>query len=351
MQRNQQGKQSHRRSLAVRVTAPARRFGIGWLEITIFVLAIIGISGAILSIELIADEHQQQSTQSLVDTEMRQAFTLSHLWFEEAYGGDERVDLESDVYANIAYARSLAQALLNGGETPFGELDAMDDSDVRAILSSLSTELAAFRELTEERWAERSGAEPGSVSDQEYDAAFEQILGLMADSRTALEEANAAAESGLRWGDYALVSFLGLLAIGIVVAINRSRARTRAQNARLEQQAGALTQSQARLEEAQQLARLGHFEWHPETGRVWWSDEVYRIYGFVPGSLTPTMDLLRRMIHPDDAENVKGRSRRPQGRKLLAPSPTVSSVRTVRSVRSRAASAAHCGRMMARPAL
>jgi len=52
----------------------------------------------------------------------------------------------------------------------------------------------------------------------------------------------------------------------------------------------ALKQSEMRLREAQEMARLGFWSWDVETGDVEWSDEVFRIFGLDPESFTPTID-------------------------------------------------------------
>ena len=43
-----------------------------------------------------------------------------------------------------------------------------------------------------------------------------------------------------------------------------------------------LGESKARLEEAQRVAHVGHWEWDLETDVVVWSDETYRIFGLGP---------------------------------------------------------------------
>ena len=61
-----------------------------------------------------------------------------------------------------------------------------------------------------------------------------------------------------------------------------------------------LRRSEARLAEAQRMANLGNFEWDTKTGRVWWSDETYRIYGYEPGKLAPTLQTVADVFHPED---------------------------------------------------
>jgi PAS domain S-box-containing protein len=40
------------------------------------------------------------------------------------------------------------------------------------------------------------------------------------------------------------------------------------------------------------------------TGEVVWSQEMYRIYGFEPGSVTPGYELFMQIVHPDDRPRV-----------------------------------------------
>src|ERR687890_613301 len=66
-----------------------------------------------------------------------------------------------------------------------------------------------------------------------------------------------------------------------------------------------LRKSEARLAEAQRIARLGSWEWDVKTGEVSWSDETYRIYGSESQGFVPTLDKLMEMVHPDDRELVR----------------------------------------------
>jgi len=67
----------------------------------------------------------------------------------------------------------------------------------------------------------------------------------------------------------------------------------------------ALRKSEARLMEAQRIARLGNWEWNVKTGEFFWSDEVFRIYGYEPKEFVPTYDKLMELAHPDDRELVE----------------------------------------------
>jgi PAS domain S-box-containing protein len=68
--------------------------------------------------------------------------------------------------------------------------------------------------------------------------------------------------------------------------------------------ASALQQSNARLEDAQRVAHIGHYEWKPHEHSVTWSDELYRIYGLPPGKGPIDMAMIFEMVHPEDRERV-----------------------------------------------
>jgi signal transduction histidine kinase len=61
-----------------------------------------------------------------------------------------------------------------------------------------------------------------------------------------------------------------------------------------------LRRSEAYLSEAQKLSHTGTFGWNPSSGEIYWSEESFRIFEYDPAS-TPTLELLTRRVHPDDA--------------------------------------------------
>jgi len=67
-----------------------------------------------------------------------------------------------------------------------------------------------------------------------------------------------------------------------------------------------LRESNARLEEAQSVAHVGHWEWDLESGVVVWSDETYRIFGLRPQERSMDIATVRAIVHPDDRESLYG---------------------------------------------
>lgn len=66
----------------------------------------------------------------------------------------------------------------------------------------------------------------------------------------------------------------------------------------------ALEQREMQLADAQEVARVGSWEWDIEANRVTWSDELYRIYGLDPEVFGGTYDAFLQRVHPDDRERV-----------------------------------------------
>ncbi len=51
-------------------------------------------------------------------------------------------------------------------------------------------------------------------------------------------------------------------------------------------------------------ALVGRYTYRPKTDEWWWSDNMFRIHGFDPGSVVPTTDLVMRHIHPSDLDRA-----------------------------------------------
>src|ERR1700752_2348086 len=64
----------------------------------------------------------------------------------------------------------------------------------------------------------------------------------------------------------------------------------------------ALQQSNARLEEAQRVAHIGHYEFNPIENQVTWSAELCRIWGIPPVKGPIDLGVVFEMVHPEDRE-------------------------------------------------
>jgi PAS domain S-box-containing protein len=67
----------------------------------------------------------------------------------------------------------------------------------------------------------------------------------------------------------------------------------------------ALARREAQLAEAQHLAQLGSWERDIASGRLTWSDELYRIYGLEPQEIPASFEAFMAHVHPEDAARVR----------------------------------------------
>jgi hypothetical protein len=67
----------------------------------------------------------------------------------------------------------------------------------------------------------------------------------------------------------------------------------------------ALRDLQARVDNAQELAHMGDYDWEIATDTNTWSDQLFRIYGLEPGAFSPTYERFMSMVHPDDQERIQ----------------------------------------------
>ncbi|MDY9927249.1 PAS domain S-box protein [Methanosarcina sp.] len=72
----------------------------------------------------------------------------------------------------------------------------------------------------------------------------------------------------------------------------------------LEEAYESLMENEARLNEAQKIAHLGNWDWNILTNELYWSDEIYRIFGLDPLQFGKTYDAFLSYVHPDDRNRV-----------------------------------------------
>src|SRR5262252_7697438 len=61
----------------------------------------------------------------------------------------------------------------------------------------------------------------------------------------------------------------------------------------------ALQRNEAYLAEAQRLSHTGSFGWQVSSGKIFWSEETFRIFEFEPTS-QPKLERIMEQIHPED---------------------------------------------------
>lgn len=92
--------------------------------------------------------------------------------------------------------------------------------------------------------------------------------------------------------DESLVTLVSTVAVQLGTLIQRRQAEDR------------LRRSEASLANAQRIARLGSWDWDIVTNDLYWSNEIYRIFGLEPQKFEATYDAFLKSVHPDDREFV-----------------------------------------------
>src|SRR5438876_5939537 len=65
--------------------------------------------------------------------------------------------------------------------------------------------------------------------------------------------------------------------------------------------------SEAFLTQGQKISHTGSWSWNVASGKVTWSKEHYRIFGFDPETTEPSFQLFMETVHPEDRSFIKQR--------------------------------------------
>ena len=66
-----------------------------------------------------------------------------------------------------------------------------------------------------------------------------------------------------------------------------------------------LRHSEAFLTEGQRISHTGSWSWNVSSGKVAWSEEHFRIFGFDPEKTEPTFELFLETVHPEDRLSIE----------------------------------------------
>jgi PAS domain S-box-containing protein len=124
--------------------------------------------------------------------------------------------------------------------------------------------------------------------------AFE-VTFLIISIRKSLSEMQLVAERQAR---------LESLKEGIEQTVTERTADLTRENTERRQAEEQLRKSQAQLAQAQQIARLGSWEWDLVDNKVTWSQETQRLYGHKPDGIGSPMENCLERVHPDDLPRV-----------------------------------------------
>jgi PAS domain S-box-containing protein len=109
------------------------------------------------------------------------------------------------------------------------------------------------------------------------------------------------------------VALAATLIVFWIVLLRRTVARqtaelTQAQEnleARVRERTDELHRSERALAEAQRIAKIGNWRLDVRSGDLYWSDEIYRIFGRTPGEFAPSEKRFFETTHPEDLAAVQ----------------------------------------------
>lgn len=165
---------------------------------------------------------------------LKNTATKAHLWFEEAMSGGESIDLETDVYGLFDASIEMLQNAMRGGQTSLGQFKPATDPEIMAIIEECMDDVYDLKMAATHRWelrqdqiasmdydagAASAGEEAGGALDQQFDAAYEDLLqtyeSLTAKVRADVRHDNVMLNR-LSWASISLV-VLGSLGLGAVI--------------------------------------------------------------------------------------------------------------------------------------
>jgi PAS domain S-box-containing protein len=175
-----------------------------------------------------------------------------------------------------------------------GIVEVIAEDDVRHIIDNAET--ASFIGLTPEAMKNKKGSELGEPRDT-LRIWVNHYIESQQSGKPVIFEYQDKREDREVWLE-ATVSYLGSGPDGhprfayVVQDITESK---RAEK--------ALQQITERLDIAQQAAQIGTWDWDVSTGHIEWSNEMFSLFGLDQRRCTPSFEVWKSIIHPED--NVK----------------------------------------------
>jgi PAS domain S-box-containing protein len=145
--------------------------------------------------------------------------------------------------------------------------------------------------------------------------AFDRAFDTLADPQSALttdlaryaalanQTAEHRQEAAIRWTTIVAAATLAAMLL-LAFALYRLGVGNEALLRRVEENAEQLSISNDELQDAQQLAHIGSWQWELASGQTQWSAEFYRILGIDPDTEDAHAELFTARVHPDDAADV-----------------------------------------------
>jgi signal transduction histidine kinase/CheY-like chemotaxis protein/HPt (histidine-containing phosphotransfer) domain-containing protein len=200
----------------------------------IVALGVLSIGMVLYSQWLTSRSLEENASLVRLTQTIQQDIANSHLWFEEALGGDTTIDIHTDVLVGIQNALSLIDVGLQGGDTALGRIDPLPV--VRESLLDLKKDIALLDQLVDSRWAGRETTGViGGEEDQAFDAVFHSILSASQAIAGDVDEFIANDQRKIMYINAAMLFVLAIVFSSMVALIIWNRRAMDARAADLEQ--------------------------------------------------------------------------------------------------------------------
>jgi signal transduction histidine kinase/CheY-like chemotaxis protein len=190
---------------------------------SIVVMAVLSIGMVVYSQWLTARDFEGNASLIRMAQTAHQNIATAHLWFEEALGGDDSIDLQTDVYAPVAAARELVDIQLHNIAVHESSLVSPVTllPQVQGDLLALREKIFVFEELVATRWQRRDTTGIiGGVEDQIFDEIFGDITSLSLSIANQVDEHIAADQARIYAIDIVtVVVLIGLFSAMILVIV------------------------------------------------------------------------------------------------------------------------------------
>lgn len=272
------------------------------LLVLLVVMAAVGLAAVGLSLWLLYSAAFDEQRSSLVEIAQSQARLIEAVArFDTVHSQD--ADPRGAAAATLAQVIDAHAHYRGFGETGEFTLARREEDDIVFLLSfrhenpGVQRRLPIRGELAEPMRRALEG-KSGSLVGPDYRgirvlAAHEPVAGLDAGIVAKIDLAEIRIPF-IKAGALSLGGTLMIIALGIVLF-------RRFGSPLVEHLESAVTT----LRNAQRIAHFGNWEWDIKRNRLWWSDEVYRIFGLDPARHTPSYESFLSAVHPEDRARVQ----------------------------------------------
>ncbi|MBN2646796.1 MAG: diguanylate cyclase [Thiotrichales bacterium] len=205
---------------------------------------------------------------------------------------------------DVVEEKVFRQELLNYENAPFSNAFLYEASlmhlQSRTLFSELLTQWQARTPIEASLKQNRVQTQLVRVNHQDYKVTLLPVKGaLSTETAGFLVFYSLCREQGVAFWKYLLIFLItSLIAAYLLRLLYRSHQNER-DLARSKKQ---LNQNMQRFTKAQQIAGLGTWEYDLRTQTLFWSDEVFRIFGEIPGTFTPSYERYLSYVHPEDRD-------------------------------------------------